>query len=94
MQRQIKRDVLRFGLFCNQEACLRIDGGLNSEVRFRFETPKAGYLCAGCVPFLLRLSPNGCTKEHKALFQNVAKAFLHGLHLPSPICLFLATCNI
>lgn len=93
MQRQIKRDVLWFWLFCSQEACSRTNGGLNNEVRFGFETPKAGYLCAGCVPFLLRLSPNGCTKEHKALYQKVAKAFLRGLYLPSQICLFLATCK-
>lgn len=47
-------------------------------MRFQSETPKAGYLRARSVSFLLRLLQNGGTKtkQNKThLFQKVTKAF-------------------
>lgn len=78
-------------------ACLRTDGGwiMRWDIGLGSNVPKAGYLCARSISFLLRLSPNGCTKEHKALLQQFAKfAFVHGLHLPSTLLYFATTCEI
>lgn len=49
------------------------------------DVPKAGYLCARSVSFLLRLSPKRCTKEHKALLQSVCPRLAAALK-PSLLC--------
>lgn len=38
---------------------------MRSDVSSGSNVPKASYLGARRISFLLRLSPNGCTKEHK-----------------------------
>lgn len=47
-------------MFAVREACLKTNGGCIIRHRFSIKC----YLCARSISFLLRLSPNGCTKEH------------------------------
>lgn len=61
-------------------------------MRLDINVPKAGYLCARSVSFLLRLSPNDWTREHKdSPFTQICKSTCPQLAL-NPT--FPTTCGI
>ena len=76
MRGQNGANTLQYCLRISQRSMRDVDLGPQGDI------PKAGYLCARSVSFLLRLSPKSCTKEHKALLQSVCPRLAAALKPP------------